>query len=62
MKSTINNLDNKVLVYKIDNPVQISLLSSLVFNFNTWFFYLTYSKALYILQTFIKSVILLLLL
>ena len=38
--------DYGVLVYKIDNPVQSFLLSSLVFNSNTRFFYLTHFKVL----------------
>ena len=41
-------MDHGVLVYKVDNPVQSFLLSSLVFNPNTRFFYLTHSKGLVI--------------
>ena len=33
-------MEHGVLVYKVNNPVQSSLLSSLVFNSNTRFFYL----------------------
>ena len=40
------SMDHGVLIYKVDNPVQSSLLSSLVFNPNTRFFYLIHSKVL----------------
>ena len=40
------SIDHGVLVYKVDNPVQSFLSSSLVFNPNTRFFYLTHSKVL----------------
>ena len=38
--------DHGVLVYRIDNPAQSFLSSSLMFNSNTRFFYLTHFKIL----------------
>jgi len=46
VKLEVVSTDHGVLVYKVDNPIQSSLLSSLVFNPNTRFFYLTYFKVL----------------
>jgi len=40
------SMDHGVLVYKVDNPVQSSLLNFLMFNPNIRFFYLIHSKVL----------------